>query len=52
MLKCYGCQRIDNINGYEDRKAINTQVLKDVYLFVPQLKAINFGISLLLEKGF
>ena len=24
MLKCYGCQGIDNINGQEDRKAINT----------------------------
>ena len=34
-------------------KPLTPKVLKDVYLFVSQLEAINFDISLLLQKrGF
>ena len=32
-------------------KPLTPKVLEDVYLFVSQLEAINFDISLLLQKG-
>ena len=33
-------------------KPLTPKVLKNVYLFVSQLEAINFDISLPLQKGF
>ena len=33
-------------------KPLTPKVLKDVYLLVSQLEAINFDISLPLQKGF
>ena len=32
-------------------KPLTPKVLKDVYLFISQLEAINFDISLPLQKG-
>ena len=47
-LSAIDVRKIDNTNGKKVEKPLTPKVLNDVYLFVSQLDAINYDISLLL----